>query len=205
MPKQYKRRAGLPADIRGFCTDMTKNNIIKSAAKIADQRANAEKKARDLIVERAKAEQDIARLREKAVSKDKFTAEERIKFLEEAGTMNIFFRIGNQLITAPTNDRILDGVTRKSLIALAEKSGIDIQVRPFSVDELLESANSGTLLEIFGSGTAVVVNPIKGFGYKDYRYDVPDIEDSFALKLKEQLIAIQYNLAEDPFQWRFPV
>ena len=127
------------------------------------------------------------------------------KFLEEAGTMNIFFRIGNQLITAPTNDRILDGVTRKSLIALAKKSGIDIQVRPFSVDELLESANSGTLLEIFGSGTAVVVNPIKGFGYKDYRYDVPDIEDSFALKLKEQLIAIQYNLAEDPFQWRFPV
>jgi len=60
----------------------------ESAAKIADQRANAEKKARDLIVERAKAEQDIARLREKAVSKDKFTAEERIKFLEEAGQIS---------------------------------------------------------------------------------------------------------------------
>lgn len=60
----------------------------ESAAKIADQRANAEKKARDLIVERAKAEQDIARLREKAVNKDKFTAEERIKFLEEAGKIS---------------------------------------------------------------------------------------------------------------------
>jgi len=60
----------------------------ESAAKIADQRANAEKKARDLIVERAQAEQDIARLREKAVNKDKFTAEERIKFLEEAGKIS---------------------------------------------------------------------------------------------------------------------
>ena len=60
----------------------------EAAAKIADQRANAEKKARDLIVSRAQAEQDIARLREKAVNKDKFTAEERIKFLEEAGRIS---------------------------------------------------------------------------------------------------------------------
>jgi len=60
----------------------------EAAVKIADQRANAEKKARDLIVSRAQAEQDIARLREKAVNKDKFTAEERIKFLEEAGRIS---------------------------------------------------------------------------------------------------------------------
>jgi hypothetical protein len=60
----------------------------EAAAKIADQRATAEKKARDLIVSRAQAEQDIARLREKAVNKDKFTAEERIKFLEEAGKIS---------------------------------------------------------------------------------------------------------------------
>jgi hypothetical protein len=60
----------------------------EAASKIADQRATAEKKARDLIVSRAQAEQDIARLREKAVNKDKFTAEERIKFLEEAGKIS---------------------------------------------------------------------------------------------------------------------
>ena len=59
-----------------------------AAAKIADQRANAEKKARDLIVERAEAERKIAELREKAVNKDKFTAQERIKFLEEAGRVS---------------------------------------------------------------------------------------------------------------------
>jgi DNA repair exonuclease SbcCD ATPase subunit len=63
------------------------DNAVESV-KIADQRANAEKKARDLIVSRAQAEQDIARLREKAVNKDKFTAEERIKFLEEAGKIS---------------------------------------------------------------------------------------------------------------------
>ena len=60
----------------------------EAAAKIADQRANAEKKARDLIVERAEAERKIAELREKAVNKDKFTAQERIKFLEEAGRVS---------------------------------------------------------------------------------------------------------------------
>jgi len=59
-----------------------------AAAKIADQRANAEKKARDLIVERAEAERKIAELREKSVNKDKFTAQERIKFLEEAGRVS---------------------------------------------------------------------------------------------------------------------
>ena len=59
-----------------------------AAAKIADQRANAEKKARDLIVERAESERKIAELREKAVNKDKFTAQERIKFLEEAGRVS---------------------------------------------------------------------------------------------------------------------
>ena len=59
-----------------------------AAAKIADQRANAEKAARKLIVERAQAEQDIARLREKAVNKEKFTAQERIEFLEEAGKIS---------------------------------------------------------------------------------------------------------------------
>ena len=59
-----------------------------AAAKIADQRANAEKAARKLIVERAQAEQDIARLREKSVNKEKFTAEERIAFLEEAGKIS---------------------------------------------------------------------------------------------------------------------
>lgn len=121
--------------------------------------------------------------------------------LEEAGTMNVFFRINDTLFTAPASERILDGVTRKSLITLAEKEGIDIQVRSVLVWELVEAAKNGTLKEIFGAGTAAVVNPIVGFSYKGEYFELPKVEDSIALQLKEKLTNIQYKLAEDPFDW----
>lgn len=121
--------------------------------------------------------------------------------LEEAGTMNVFFRINDTLFTAPAGERILDGVTRKSLITLAEKEGIDMQVRSVLVWELVEAAKNGTLKEIFGAGTAAVVNPIVGFSYKGEYFELPKVENSIALKLKEKLTNIQYKLAEDPFGW----
>lgn len=125
--------------------------------------------------------------------------------LEEAGTMNVFFRINDTLFTAPTSERILDGVTRKSLIALAEKEGIDIQVRSVLVWELIEAAKNGTLKEIFGAGTAAVVNPIVGFSYKEEYFELPKIENSIALKLKDKLTNIQYKLEEDTFGWTVKV
>jgi len=121
--------------------------------------------------------------------------------LEEAGTMNVFFRINDTLFTAPTSERILDGITRKSLISIAEREGIDIQVRSVLVWELVEAAKNGTLKEIFGAGTAAVVNPIIGFSYKDEYYELPKQEDSVALKLKDKLTNIQYKLEEDTFGW----
>ena len=121
--------------------------------------------------------------------------------LEEAGTMNVFFRINDTLLTAPTSERILDGVTRKSLIDIAHRDGIDVEVRSVLVSELVEAAKNGTLKEIFGAGTAAVVNPIKGFSYQDVYYELPKIENSIALELKEKLTNIQYKLAEDTFGW----
>lgn len=121
--------------------------------------------------------------------------------LEEAGTMNVFFRINDTLFTAPTSERILDGVTRKSIIALAEKEGIDVQVRSVLVWELIEAAKNGTLKEIFGAGTAAVINPIVGFSYKDEYFELPKQENSIALKLKDKLTNIQYKLEEDTFGW----
>lgn len=121
--------------------------------------------------------------------------------LEEAGTMNVFFRINDTIFTAPTSERILDGVTRKSLISIAELDGIDIQVRSVLVWELVEAAKNGTLKEIFGAGTAAVVNPIVGFSYKDEYFELPKQEDSIALKLKDRLTNIQYKLEEDTFGW----
>ncbi|MFC6095089.1 branched-chain amino acid aminotransferase [Flavobacterium qiangtangense] len=121
--------------------------------------------------------------------------------LEEAGTMNVFFRINDTLFTAPTSERILDGVTRKSIISLAEREGIDIQVRSVLVAELVEAAKNGSLKEIFGAGTAAVVNPIVGFSYQDEYFELPKIENSVALKLKDKLTNIQYKLEEDTFGW----
>lgn len=127
------------------------------------------------------------------------------EYIEEAGTMNIFFRIDDTLITAPTNDSILDGITRKSILDLAQHMGIKTEVRPIRVAELLDAQKTGRLKEIFGSGTAVVVQPIIGFGYKGKNYETPIPQDSYASKLKDALLDIQYNRTTDPFDWRFKV
>jgi len=127
------------------------------------------------------------------------------EYIEEAGTMNLFFRIGNKLITAPTSDSILDGVTRKSLIQIAKDQGIEVEVRPIKVEELIDAAKNKTLLEIFGSGTAVVVLPIKGFGYENSKYELIQKENSWAIMLKNKLNNIQYNLIEDPYNWTVEV
>lgn len=121
--------------------------------------------------------------------------------LEEAGTMNVFFKINDTLLTAPTSERILDGVTRKSLIDLAKSEGMKVEIRPILIDELVAAAKDGSLKEIFGAGTAAVVSPIVGFQYKEHYYELPKIAHSTALELKEKLNHIQHNLAEDLFGW----
>ena len=127
------------------------------------------------------------------------------EFLEEAGTMNIFFRIEDKLITAPTNDRILDGVTRKSVIQIAKDSGIKVEVRPIKIEEIVKASEKNLLNEMFGSGTAVVINPIKSFGYKGINYKLPELENPISMQLKNKIMSIQYNLAEDPYGWRVAV
>lgn len=121
--------------------------------------------------------------------------------LEEAGTMNVFFRINDTLYTAPTSERILDGITRKSIIDLAKRENVNVEVRPVLVDELVAAAKNGTLQEIFGAGTAAVINPIVGFEYKDTYYELPKLDNSLALELKEKLNNIQYKIDEDTFGW----
>lgn len=127
------------------------------------------------------------------------------EFIEEAGAMNIFVRIGDTLLTSPTSDRILDGITRKSILKLAEAEGVKTEVRKIRVSELIEAAEKGTLMELFGSGTAAVVSPISSFGYKGKRYELPELIDSYASRFKKRITDIQYNRSEDPFGWRYPV
>ncbi len=127
------------------------------------------------------------------------------KSIEEAGTMNLFFRIGNKLITSPTSDSILDGITRKSIIELAKKVNIDVEERVITVNEILESSKTGELKEIFGTGTAVVVLPIKAFGYQNNDYKLPDLDNSWSLMLKKKLMDIQYDKSDEYENWKLKI
>ncbi len=125
--------------------------------------------------------------------------------IEEAGAMNIFVRIGDTLITGPISDRILDGITRRSVITIAEDAGIPVEVRKITVTEVVAAAKSGTLKEMFGAGTAAVISPISAFGFRDTDYELPELEDSYGTRFKKIITDIQYNLSEDKFGWRFKV
>ncbi|GAA3599233.1 branched-chain amino acid aminotransferase [Flavivirga amylovorans] len=127
------------------------------------------------------------------------------EYIEEAGAMNIFVRINDTLITGPTSDRILDGITRKSIIQLAKAEGIPVEVRKLSVHEVVTAAKDGSLKEMFGAGTAAVISPIAGFGYKGEDFDLPEFEDTYASSLKKRITDIQTNKAKDPFGWRLKV
>lgn len=127
------------------------------------------------------------------------------EYLEEAGTMNVFFRIGDKLITCPTSDRILDGVTRKSVIQVAQDMGIEVEIRPIKVAEIIDAVKNNELKEIFGSGTAAVINPILGFGYKGDKWELPKMDDTYATAIKNTILGIQYNTIDDKYGWRVKV
>lgn len=127
------------------------------------------------------------------------------EYIEEAGAMNIFIRINDTLITGPTSDRILDGITRKSILEIAANEGIKTEVRKITVSEVVNAAKSGALKELFGAGTAAVISPISGFGFQEVDYDLPEIENSYATILKKIITDIQYNRAEDPYGWRHQI
>lgn len=124
------------------------------------------------------------------------------EYIEEAGAMNVFIRINDTLITCPTSDRILDGITRKSIIEIANAEGIPVEVRPITVTEVVAAAKKRTLKEMFGAGTAAVVSPISVFGHKKVDYELPELENTYASLLKKRITDIQYNRSDDPFGWR---
>lgn len=142
---------------------------------------------------------------EKGYNQVIWTDDNTHEYIEEAGAMNIFVRINDTLITGPTSDRILDGITRKSILEIAEDQGIRTEVRKITVTEVVEAAKNGSLKEMFGAGTAAVVSPIAAFGYKGTDFDLPELEDSYASRLKKYITDIQYNRSDDKFGWRYAV
>lgn len=142
---------------------------------------------------------------EKGYNQVIWTDDNTHEYIEEAGAMNIFVRINDTLITGPTSDRILDGVTRKSIIDIANKEGIPVEIRKFKVSEIIEASKNNTLKEMFGAGTAAVISPISVFGFRNKDYKLPEIENSYATTLKKLITDIQTNKTNDKFGWRFLV
>ena len=95
------------------------------------------------------------------------------KYVEEIGTSNAFFRINDEVITAPLDSgTILPGITRNSVIQLLKKWGVKVSERKLSIDEIIAASKDGTLQEIFASGTAAVISPIGCRNYKGTDYKV---------------------------------
>jgi branched-chain amino acid aminotransferase len=128
------------------------------------------------------------------------------QFVEEAGTMNLMFIVNGALVTAPTGDTILDGVTRKTVIQIAKDWGFDVQERPISVKELVEGIASGAVTEAFGAGTAAVIAPIQTIGFEGKDYELPARkEGDFSAKVFTEINQIRLGEIPDTRQWVWKV
>lgn len=124
------------------------------------------------------------------------------KYIEEVGTMNIFFKIDGALHTPPLNGSILGGITRDSVIRLAKSWGFQVQERPVAIDEIFGAARNGKLEEVFGTGTAAVISPVGSIHH--YGETIVTNEKTigdFSKRLYDTITGIQYSTHEDIFSW----
>ncbi|NNE28540.1 MAG: branched-chain amino acid aminotransferase [Saprospiraceae bacterium] len=128
------------------------------------------------------------------------------KYVQEAGTMNLFFVIDDVVITPATDGAILKGITRDSLLAILDSFGYKIEVRPITIDEIVKASKNGLLQEAFGAGTAVVVANIDRIKYKDNVLKLPVPEkQKVANFLRNEINGIRSQKKADEFDWIVPV
>ncbi|MCL2877745.1 MAG: branched-chain amino acid aminotransferase [Acidobacteria bacterium] len=124
------------------------------------------------------------------------------KYIEEVGTMNVMFQIGDEVITPELGDSILPGVTRSSVIEVLRSWDVRVSERRISIDELHSAARSGALRESFGTGTAAVISPIGAFNINGELLRVADGDiGPLSRKLYDTLTGIQWGRLPDPFGW----
>ena len=124
------------------------------------------------------------------------------RYVQEIGTMNVFFIIGNTAIT-PDLDQgtILDGVTRQSSITLLKEMGFSVEERPLSIDDIIDAYKAGLLYEVFGTGTAATISMIKELRYKDFVMNFDVDKWKTAPALKKWLTEIRDGRREDKYNW----
>ena len=128
------------------------------------------------------------------------------KYVEEVGSMNIFFVIGDELITPALNGSILPGITRDSVIKLANSWGMKTVERKISINEVMDAHDSGKLKEVFGSGTAAVVSPVGELKFNEKNITVGDGKvGPVALRLFDAITDIQYGKTKNTMGWIEPV
>jgi branched-chain amino acid aminotransferase len=128
------------------------------------------------------------------------------KWLEEVGTMNLFIRFDDEVVTPPLGGSILPGITRDSVLTLVKDYGMNPKERMVSIDEVTEGIKSGKLKEIFGCGTAAIIAPVGSLWYKDTPYDVANGKiGELTQRLFDELICIQSGEIEDPHNWVVPI
>jgi len=124
------------------------------------------------------------------------------RWVEEVGTMNIFFRIKDELVTPPLTGTILPGVTRESVIEICRRWGLRVNERLISIDEVMETARTGELEEVFGTGTAAVIAPVGALSYKGREVVVGKGKiGELSQKLYTYLTRLQRGYEDDPFGW----
>ena len=124
------------------------------------------------------------------------------KYIEEVGSMNVFFKINGEIITPALTGSILQGVTRDSVITLLKHWELPVTERRISMEEIVEAHENGTLEEAFGTGTAAVISPIGQLTWEDKDLVINDHKTGeIAKKLYDTLTGIQYGKLEDPFDW----
>lgn len=126
-------------------------------------------------------------------------------YIEESGTMNLMLLIGETFVTPELSDRILAGVTRRSIVQLIKERGWKVEERRVSVAEVVEAAQNGQLKEAFGMGTAAVVSQIDTIGYQGTNYSIPTPQDGKAMEIKSMLNEIRMGRVEDIHNWMLDV
>jgi branched-chain amino acid aminotransferase len=125
------------------------------------------------------------------------------KYVEEVGTMNMFFVIKDEIITAPLNGSILPGITRDSVIHMVRDWGMKVSERSVAIEEVIDAAKDGSLKEAFGTGTAAVISPVGQITFKGKHHIVAGGKmGELSQRLYDEIVGIQYGVKEDPYGWR---
>lgn len=197
-PSETYKFIVITGPVGGYYSEPVKVKIEKNFTRASKGGVGAAKTAGNYAASLYPAKQAQAQGYHQLVWTDGQTHE----FIEESGTMNIMFVIDNTLITPPTSDSILPGITRESALILAKDWGLKVEERPIKVNEVIDAIKDKRLTEAFGIGTAATISHIQTIGYEGVDFQLPEIASrTISNRLLDTLTNIKMGEAEDTYGW----